>query len=459
MTPRVRLGLALLGLAALLGGCGGDGLEGQSREVAPTPRKLTVWLDADGVDAATAARLADAGVDRLVVRRGAILLGDAAPVVRLLPAPPVEGTLPVGVALEVRGLGSGGGGDAAAAVWSALEADFGEALPAELILDLPELGPAATAFVTRLGQSSGLAVIPVLTTAQLDGEAGRDLAAAAHRCIVPVFGVQPADLRGLEELGSQRLDVRLAAARELGVKVRVAAGLRPRTEPEVGGWAADLDALTRGENADLKRASVLDRSFVVRRPLSWAGRSFGVGETVAVAWIDVARLGLFFAESHRTVLPEIVGWDLVALPPVGTNLGLDRDELLTYLGGGGPGPEVTVTVARDGRLLTAKMTNPGVFRSTVTSIGNWLQVELDSGSLVATSAGDFDGVTLGTVSGDEWRPNPPGGPDAVRFVETYLAPGESLTTGSIRLPSNRSRVRVRWQVQLSDGSSVAGVVD
>ncbi|MCU0304332.1 MAG: hypothetical protein MUC56_09785 [Thermoanaerobaculales bacterium] len=459
MTPSARLGIALVGLAALLCSCGGNGLEGQGREVAPTPRKLTVWLDADGVDAETAARLADAGVDRLAVRRGAILLGDAAPVVRLLPSPPVEGTLPVGVVLEVRGLATGGGGDAAAAVWSALEADFGEALPAELILDLPELGPAATGFVTRLGHSSGLAVIPVLTVAQLDSEAGRELADACHRCIVPVSGVQPEDLRGLEELGTQRLDVRLASARELGVKVRVAAALRPRTDPEVGGWAADVDGLTVPENADLKRASVLDRSFVVHRPLSWAGRSFRPGETIAVAWVDVARLGLFFAESHRTVLPEIAGWDLVTLPPAGANLGLDREELLSYLLGDGPGPEVAVSLVRDGRLLTVRMTNPGIFRSAVTSIGNWLQVELDDGSLVPTSAGDFDGVSLGTVRGGEWRPNPPGAPDAARWVETYIAPGESLATGSIRLPSNRSRVRVRYQVQLSDGSAVRGVVD
>ena len=68
-------------------------------------------------------------------------------------------------------------------------------------------------------------------------------------------------------------------------------------------------------------------------------------------------------------------------------------------------------------------------------------------------------MILGSVKDGEWRPNPTGGPDAVRFVETYLPPGEELTTGAIRLPSSRSTVIVRWQVQLSDGTAISGVVD
>ena len=106
-----------------------------------------------------------------------------------------------------------------------------------------------------------------------------------------------------------------------------------------------------------------------------------------------------------------------------------------------------------------RLANTSVFRSAITGFGNWLQVELASGALVATSRGDFDRITLGTMDRGEWRPNPSGGPDAVRYVETYLAPGEELKTGSIRLPSSRSRVVVRWQVQLSDGSALTGVVN
>jgi len=432
---------------------------GRSADAAPTPRRLVVWLGADGVDAATADRLAGAGVDQLVVRRGVIRLADAAPVVQLLATPPVEGVIPAAAALEVRGLGTGGGDAAADAVWSALKADFGDHLPTELILDLPDVGEGTAGFLARLAQSSGLAVVPILTVSQLQTGLGRDVAGAAHRCIVPVFGSQGADLRGLGEFAGQPLDVRLEAVRDSGIRVRVAAALRPTTEPEVKPWAEDIDPLAESDVAEVKRTSALDRSFVTLRPLTWAGRSFEPDVTIAVAWIDAARLGLFFAESHRTVLPEIEGWDLVSLPPVGPNLGIDRDEFIRYLAGEGPGPTVDVTVERSGRNMTVSMVNTSVFRSAITSFGNWVQIELGSGSLVASSRGSFDRVILGSARDGDWRPNPTGGPDAVRFVETYLAPGEELTTGAVRLPSARSEVTVRWQVQVSDGSVVTGVVD
>ena len=109
--------------------------------------------------------------------------------------------------------------------------------------------------------------------------------------------------------------------------------------------------------------------------------------------------------------------------------------------------------------MTVRVVNDSLFRTAVTGFGNWIQVELVSGALVASSRGDFDRVILGSVKTGEWRPNPPGGPDAVRFVETYIAPGEELTTGSIRLPSSRSSVVVRWEILLSDGSTVSGVAD
>lgn len=452
------LALVLVGVFSIIA-CSEKNTEHRTTDVASTPRRTVVWLSEQGVDAETADLLAEAGVDQLVVRRGAVRLSGAAPVVQLLPAPTVEGSIPTAIALEIQGLGSSDHDRAAVAVWAALEADFGSRLPTELILDLPQIGDGANDFISELARESGLAVIPVLTVGQIETEAGRNLAKAAHRCIVPAFGSQDADLRGLGDMGTQPLAVRLAAFRDLGVRVRLAAALRPKCQPDVGGWAQDINALTDEAAAEIKRTSTLDRSFLTRRPVTWAGRSFGVGQTIAVAWVDAARLGLFFAECHRTILPEIEGWDLVSLPPVGPNLGLDRAELIGYLGGLGPGPTIDVEVKRSGRNLTVRLANTSVFRSAITSFGNWVQVELGSGALVASSRGGFDRVILGALERGEWRPNPSGGPNAVRFVETYLAPGEELKTGSIRLPRSSSKVRVRWQIQLSDGSSVTGVVD
>lgn len=452
------LALLLIGSLSLTGCADPKPVRGAG-EVAPIPKRMTVWLTEDGIDGETAGRLAAVGVDQLVVRRGSILLSGGAPVVRMLSSPPVEGPIPTAVALEIRGLGSMIDEDAAESVWAALEADFGERLPTELILDCPELGDGASEFVSGLAQRSGLAVVPVLTAAQLDTEHGRAVARAAHRCIVPAFGAQDDDLRGLDEADSRPLSVKLAAVKDLDVRVRVAVALRPKTNPEVDGWGGDADVLTDETAAEIKRTSILDRSFLTKRPLTWGGRSFGSGETIAVTWVDAARLGLFLTECHRTILPEVAGWDLVSLPPVGPNLGLDREELVRYLGGEGPAPGIDVEVKRNGRNLSVGLSNPSVFRSAITGFGNWVQVELASGALVATSRGTFDHVILGEVKDGEWRPDPTGGPNAVRFAETYLAPGEELETGSIRLPSSRSKVRVRWQIQVSDGSVVSGVID
>jgi len=453
--PPVLLLAGLLSLAA----CAGEQDGGGGGKVAPIPKKSVMWLTEDGIDGETADRLAAVGVDQLVVRRGVILLSGGAPVVRLLPSPPVEGTIPIAAELEVSGIGSVIDENAAASVWTALEADFGAHLPTELILVFPELGSTAGGFVSKLAQQSGLAVVPVLTVAQLDDEFGRAVARAAHRCIVPAFGSQDADLEGLGETDTRQLPAKLAAIKDLGTRVRVAIALRPKTDPEVDDWAEDIDVLTDDANAEIKRTSILDRSFLVKGPLTWGGRSFGAGETIAVSWVDAARLGLFLTEIQRTILPEVDGWDLVSLPPAGPNLGLDRDELIRYLGGDGPKPKVDVQLRRSGRELTVRLANPSLFRSAITGFGNWVQVELESGSLVATSRGSFDHVVLGTAEGGEWRPNPSGGPNAVRFVETYLAPGEEIETGKVRLPSSRSKVTVRWQVQVSDGSAVTGVID
>ena len=459
MKLRTRCLVVLLAWSLALTACTETDSGHRSAEVAPTPRRTVVWLTEEGIDAETADRLAEGGVDQLVVRRGSILLTGGAPVVRLLPSPTVGGSIPTAIALEVPRPILTDHLDAADAVWAALEVDFGDRLPSELILDFSELGEETGGFVSRLALQSGLAVVPILSVSQIDSALGQAVAKAAHRCIVPLFGSQGADLRGLGDLDIQPLSDRMASIRNLGIRVRIAMALRPRSEPEVSAWAEDIDVLTDEAVAEIKRTSTLDRSFLTKRPLTWGGRSFSAGQTIAVAWVDAARLGLYLIESQRMILPEVEGWDLVSLPPVGPNLGLDRVELIRYLGGEGPAPTIDVQVQRSGRNLTVRLANTSVFRSAITGFGNWVQVELASGALVVTSRGSFDHVLLGSMDRGKWRSNPPGRPDAVRFVETYLAPGEELETGSIRLPSNRSKVRVRWQVQASDGSAVTGVVD
>ena len=267
-----RLGVFLTG-SLLLSACSDTQVGQLTADVAPTPRKTAVWLTGEGIDAETADKLAAVGVDQLVVRRGAILHSGGAPVVQLLPSPPVEGPIPTAVELNIPQPVSKENVDAADAVWAALETDFGNRLPSEIILDFPELGAGTGKFVSRLAAQSGLAVIPILRVSQIETEIGQAVAKAAHRCIVPLFGPQNDDLRGLDDLETQPVSVRLAALGDLGVRVRVGVSLRPRTEPAVDDWAEDIDALTDEAAAEIKRVSTLDRSFLTNRPLTWGGRS------------------------------------------------------------------------------------------------------------------------------------------------------------------------------------------
>ena len=64
-----RSAVFLVGMVLLIG-CSDRAVEHLAGDDAPTPRRLVVWLDGDGVDAETAGRLADSGVDQLVVHRG-----------------------------------------------------------------------------------------------------------------------------------------------------------------------------------------------------------------------------------------------------------------------------------------------------------------------------------------------------------------------------------------------------
>ena len=142
-----RLGVFLTG-SLLLSACSDTQVGQLTADVAPTPRKTAVWLTGEGVDAETADKLAAVGVDQLVVRRGAILLSGGAPVVQLLPSPPVEGPIPTAVELNIPQPVSKENVDAADAVWAALETDFGNRLPSEIILDFPELGMEAIFQIT-----------------------------------------------------------------------------------------------------------------------------------------------------------------------------------------------------------------------------------------------------------------------------------------------------------------------
>jgi hypothetical protein len=175
-----------------------------------------------------------------------------------------------------------------------------------------------------------------------------------------------------------------------------------------------------------------------------------------VRWIDASRLHAAIAESHGLLLPELGGWDVMMLPPDGVKLGLSRDTLIRYLGGEGPEPTVDLDVQRSGRSLRVTLSNIGPFATAVSNHGNWLEVSVEDGWLTVDGRGSFERLTRGTVSDGRWDQGDFERVNAARFFEIYLAPGETVTSGAIQVPSSRSRVTVRYSLTLSDGTAVAG---
>jgi len=439
-------------LTVLLVGCGGGGPSFQ--EVAPAPRRLAVWLGEDGLDSATAERMRAAGVDEVVVRLGSMNLAGQAPVLRFKARPPVEASIPVGIVLEVQGARADLGRATAEAVWRAIDAELDGSVPAEVILDLSRLTEDFDKFVSALTEVSGVSVVPLLSFEQLQHDDGLRAAAAARICVVPAFGTDRADLRGVRELDPLPLWKKLEPLAGSGVRVRLAVVVAPRSDPPFEGVGEDLNPLTRV--ATVSTTSTLDRTFTFEKATSWSGRNWIPGDNLAVRWVDAARLHAALKEMHRLVLPEVAGWDLVALPPEPRSLGLGRETLLRYLEGEGPAPDVEVEVERDGRTVRVSLDNPGPFVTAVTNHGNWVQVSVDEGWLQARDRGGFDGLRLGNARGNHWREGDFDQFNGARFSEVYIGPGERLTSGSVRLPSSRSSVTVRWHLTLSDGSAVTG---
>jgi hypothetical protein len=306
---------------------------------------------------------------------------------------------------------------------------------------------------------SGLSVVPILTFSQLETEVGREVATAARACIVPSFGTEGSVLRGVEERDLQPLREKLAPLADSGVRVRVGIVIQPKTDPPLNGPGDDLNPLTERGVASVSTASTLDRTFTFARAATWSGRDWSAGDTLAVRWIDASRLRAALAESHRLILPELGGWDLMMFPEEGQELGMSRDIFIRYLGGEGPEPTIDLDVTRNGRTARVTMSNMSPFATAVSNHGNWLEVSVEDGWMTVDGRGSFEHLTRGTVTAGNWEQGDFEKVNAARFFEVFLAPGETLTSGTIRVPSSRSRLKVRYSLTLFDGTAVTGEFD
>ncbi len=200
--------------------------------------------------------------------------------------------------------------------------------------------------------------------------------------------------------------MRLAALKDLGIRVRVAAALRPKTEPDVGGWAEDVDPLTDETVAEIKRTSTLDRSFLTRSPLTWGGAP---SESASDHRGGLGGCGADSASfSPKATAPSCprskagIWFRCRRWGPTSVSIGTSSSAISVEEG---PAPDHRCRYpAQRAGPDRSNVVNSSVFRSAITGFGNWVQIELLAGSLVATSRGDFDRVILGSMERGEWRP-------------------------------------------------------
>ncbi len=445
-------------LAGILLGCGHRTLS-PPPSIRTIPRKTVVWVGPEGADLMAVSELKRAGVDELAVHRGRVELGTGIPVLRTVPAPPLAEGLPTAAVLTLIPEGSEVDPAAAEAVWRALARDLEAGVPpVELLVELPRTADRLDELVSRLANVSGLPVVPVLAASQVEDPRALAVARRVGSCVVIALGqtsLWRKDARPVEG-GLREALAPLAAA---GAGVRVGLVVKPECQPRLEGWGEDINPLTEPANAEILRSSPLERSFRTRRALTWSGREWRAGETVAVSWSDTAELDAALGEASRLTVPVPLGWDILWLPPAAdAPLGLSRNAFLAYLDGEGPAPSLAVDLERSGPSIRVVVENRSPFASALSRFANWIEVDAGTTALVAEDRGDFDGIVLGNTRSGEFRRTSGSGITAVRLLENYVAPGEKLRSGRIRLAGRRVVPVVRWHLQLSDGREVAGTL-
>jgi|AMFO01.1.fsa_nt_gi hypothetical protein len=423
----------------------------------PVERRFTLWLMPRPAEIPEPSALAAAGTDEVVLDAGQVDMGTGVPVLRLATPPAPPAGVPFGVFLKLRQMPAKGVARLARPVWSALKEGWPAVAKArEILADMAVMPDGSARFLGALAEVSGIPVVPVVTAAQLSEERVQEAVTAAGRCVVLVAGnlavVRPGVVPSTLPMADQ-----LSPLAGTGVRPRVAIVIVPRARPALDGWPADPEPLTHPRVARLGTSDSFDWRFVLRRSLTWSGRAWKRGDTIEASWMDAVGLDRELAEASALTMPPVGGWDVVGVPPRTSAAGMSLDALLAYFRGEGPVPGIGVHVERSGSRLRVRLENPTPFCSAVSSYGTWVEISVGRGVVAGPARGGFDRVLVGSVRSGTWRPVTTGRADAVRFTDTYVAPGETVRSGWVRLPSRRSRVRVRWRVLLSSGAALTGV--
>ncbi|NOZ77693.1 MAG: hypothetical protein GXP48_00660 [Acidobacteria bacterium] len=418
-------------------------------------RRCTVWLQGASLPSETFGELTRLGVDEVVLDAGSVDLGAGVPVMRVNARPAIPGGMPFGALVHVKRPPEKTIARLARPVWEGLKGAWPGIVHArELLLDLPRTPAGTAAFVTGLSGAARMPVIPVLSVAEASSGPGKALARAAGGCVVLLAGNLGAFRPGAA-VSDQPFSDQLAPLAGTGLCPRAAIVLTPRVSPDPGTWPDDVEPLSHPGVADLSTPEDFDWAFHLKRGITWSGKTWKRGDTIEASWLGAARLNADLHELTNVTLPEVGGWDLVGVTAKPVAMGMGLSTLKAYLKGEGPAPDVTVKVERSGRKVRVTLRNPTPFCSALSSFGNWVEVSIPRGLVAVSKRGSFDRLTLGSLRSGTWRAVT-GGTNAVRFFDTFVAPGETARSGWIRVPSWRTAVTVRWRLLVSTGETISG---
>jgi hypothetical protein len=88
--------------------------------------------------------------------------------------------------------------------------------------------------------------------------------------------------------------------------------------------------------------------------------------------------------------------------------------------------------------------------SELSRLNNWVDVRVDGAKIVEVRPGDFDRFSFVDEAGN---PVSPARATRIRFFENFIAPGESMTAGPIRL-SGPAKLAASGKITLPDGKNV-----
>jgi hypothetical protein len=230
----------------------------------------------------------------------------------------------------------------------------------------------------------------------------------------------------------------------------------PYVKPAPGSDPVDIRPLANPQTASFELGES-DR-FTLRRWLAWGDRRLPPGSTVELRLVNTGRYARDLGLILRPVHTGLVGWDTVALPPLGSMVGMTREALLDFLHGSQPFPPPKVEVQWLGPTRVGlSIHNDTPHQSGMGTVGNWVELRFAGTDVLDVQLGGFSGMEWGASNGGRFKAvHAPRDANALRFHYLFLPPHDFVGGAVVSFVSRPRELRTRWGVLPGDGRALTG---